>query len=159
MWLVSAHAGFARAWGSGLHPSGCHGVPSFPRPPVDNRAAHSARLWTAATIGGGPPVATPAPRGHPFGADAPRGGLPELREKATPNFFLQAISGSSMNWHPRAPSRPNRAARGPGVAGESGDPKRSGGAIRLCMRSAAITAGPALNQDVVGVVRIPYPLY
>ncbi len=43
------------------------------------------------------------PRGLRLRPDAPRGGLPRLKEKANPKLSLQAIGGSSMTRCPRAP--------------------------------------------------------
>lgn len=83
--LVSARTGFAIAPGSGLQPIGWLATSLFPRPPVDGCAAHPAGAWTAPALRPASRIRPPAPRGRRLWPDAPRGGLPQLREKATPN--------------------------------------------------------------------------
>ena len=85
VWLVSVRTGFAIAPGSCLQPIGSLATSLFPRPPVDGCAAHPAGAWTAPALRPASRIRPPAPRGRRLWPDAPRGGLPQLREKATPN--------------------------------------------------------------------------
>lgn len=85
VWLVSPRTGFSIAPGSGLQPIGWFAMPLFPRPPVDGCAAHPAGAWTAPALRPASRIRPPAPRDRRLWPDAPRGGLPQLREKTAPN--------------------------------------------------------------------------